>query len=156
MGLNQYRTPLSLVTKTESWWIPNDHGFGVERKEKALGSGVVGGNCLQEVWNHQKLYLDLRKSEGGFQLRKGLAQKHRSWVSYSTSGLEQVCYLSRLRNKTTKANSLMMILNSKPKDGQRAHQRLWNRDVTWRKWCFREVVCQLCARLHKEEAGWKL
>ena len=49
----------------------NGHGFGVERKEKALKSGVVGGDCLQKVWNHQKLYLDLRRSEGGFQLRKG-------------------------------------------------------------------------------------
>lgn len=73
MVLNQYRDTFVSGDKGRKAGESqtNDHGFGVERREKALGSGVVGGNCLQEVWNHQKLYLDLRKSDGGFQLRKG-------------------------------------------------------------------------------------
>lgn len=98
----------------------NGHSPWSRDEGESIEEWGIGGDFLEEVSHHQRLYLDLRRNEWDFRLR-GRAWAKAWKLKIKCLWAWTVCYFSSLRNKIIKADgtSLMRMLNSKPMDGQK-------------------------------------
>lgn len=155
MVLNHYREKDNWWQRQKSWWIPNkwswlwsgEEGESIEEWGGGRRLPTGGVESPEALFRFKEAWRRLPVEEGGL---------HRSIeVEYLIQllGLNRCVSWTDSEIKPQRQTHWWCSWILSQRMGKDAHQRLWNREVTWWKWCFREANVSAVCKVAQGRGG---